>query len=110
MLVGCATPVPPLYMWETFPRQQYDRLLRESSVPDQQIQLLDAHAQKARAANASLPPGFRAHLGMLKLAVGDVDSGRRLLQAEKSAFPEAAPYMDRLLKQLDGPAKKEKST
>jgi hypothetical protein len=105
MLVGCATPVPPLYMWETFPRQQYDRLLREGSVSDQQIQVLDAHAQKARATNASLPPGFRAHLGMLHLDGGNADRARELWQAEKAAFPESAPYIDQLLKRLDGTAK-----
>ncbi len=104
-LTGCATPVPPLYMWETFPRQQYDRLIGEGQVSGQQITALDAHAEKARAANASLPPGFRAHLGMLHLDSGNADQARALWQAEKVAFPESAPYIDQLLKRLDSMAK-----
>ena len=108
VLAGCAQRGPgPLYMWETFPRQQYDTLLRSGAPSGEQIVALEAHAEKARAAGAALPPGFRAHLGMLKLAEGNVDEARRLLVAEKTAFPESAPYMDQLLKRLDGPAKNE---
>jgi len=105
MLVGCANRTPPsLYLWETFPRQQYDTLLRNGTSALEQIQLLEAHAEKARAGNAALPPGFRAHLGMLHLDVGNVDRARTLWQSEKASFPESAPYMDRLLQRLDGRA------
>lgn len=107
LLAACAQPGPaPLYLWEKFPRQQYDTLLRPGAAPLEQIAELESHSEKARAAGAALPPGFRAHLGMLKLAHGDVDQARQLWQAEKLAFPESAPYMDQLLKRLDAPAKK----
>lgn len=103
-LVGCATTTPPLYMWETFPRQQYDALLGGGAGTQEQIRALEAHAEKARASHAALPPGFRAHLGMLHLAAGNSGEARRLWQDEKESFPEAAPYMDQLLKRLDAPA------
>lgn len=107
LLVGCAHPPrPPLYLWENFPRQQYNTLLRTDGGPDmEQITLLQAQAEKARAAGAALPPGFRAHLGMLQLTAGNVNEARQLWQAEKLAFPESTPYMDQLLKRLDGPVK-----
>ena len=107
LLVGCAAPPrPPLYLWESFPRQQYNTLLRTDGGADmEQITLLQAQAEKARASGAALPPGFRAHLGMLQLAAGNADDARRLWQAEKTAFPESASYMDQLLRRLDGPAK-----
>jgi len=55
VLAGCAAKGPgPLYMWESFPRQQYSTLLREGASPDEQIRTLEAHAEKARAANAAL--------------------------------------------------------
>jgi hypothetical protein len=110
VLVGCAAKGPgPLYMWEDFPRQQYDALLREGYSPVEQIRVLEAHAEKARAANAALPPGFRAHLGMLQLSVGNVDRARELWMAEQSAFPESTAYMGQLLKKLDAPAKSAKA-
>ncbi len=92
-------------MWETFPRQQYDTLLREGVNPSDQIAALEAHAEKARAANAALPPGFRAHLGMMYMNAGNNDRARELWQAEKAAFPEATPYMDQLLRRLEAPVK-----
>jgi hypothetical protein len=104
LLTACAQKGPgPLYMWESFPRQQYDTLLREAPSPDAQIALLEAHAEKARATSAALPPGFRAHLGMLKLSAGNPDEARRLWESEKTAFPESAPYMNQLLKRLNAP-------
>jgi hypothetical protein len=105
LLAGCAAQGPgPLYMWESFPRQQYSVLLREGASPEEQIRTLEAQAEKARAANAALPPGFRAHLGMLYLGTGNAQRAKDLWQAERSAFPESSPYMDRLLRRLDAPA------
>ena len=109
LFAGCAHKAPaPLYMWEAFPKMQYDTLLRPGVTPLEQVGLMEAQAEKARAAGAALPPGFRAHLGMLKLSAGDADQARQLWQAEKTAFPESAPYMDQLLKRLDAPANKDK--
>jgi hypothetical protein len=108
VLAGCAhKPPPPLYMWESFPKMQYDTLLANGNAPSEQLAAMEAQAEKARAAGAALPPGFRAHMGMLKLAAGNPDQARQLWQAEKASFPESAPYMDQLLKRLDSPAKKD---
>ena len=108
LMVGCAHKAPPpLYLWEAFPKQQYEALLRAGTPADDQIAALEAHAEKARATGAALPPGFRAHLAILKLSVGNPDEARRLLAAEKAAFPESAAYMDQFLKRLDTPASKE---
>lgn len=108
LLIGCAHKGPgPLYMWESFPKQQYEALLRGGTPAGDQIATLEAHAEKARAAGAALPPGFRAHLAILKLSVGNAEEARRLLMAEKTAFPESTPYMNQFLKRLDAPANKE---
>lgn len=105
MLLGCAQPpTKQLYMWGNFPRQQYATLLADGTSPNQQIQEMKVHAQQARAASGELPPGFRAHLGMLQLSTGNMDAARQLWQAEKVAFPESAPYMDSLIKRLNEPA------
>lgn len=106
VLTACANRPKPLYMWETFGKQQYKVLLRESESPDEQIRSMEAHAEKARVNNAELPPGFRAHLGMLYLEAGNSQRAKELWSGEKTVFPEASPYMDRLLKQLDTPSSK----
>jgi hypothetical protein len=104
-LVGCASRSPLLYSWESFPRLQYDILLREGASPLAQIAAMNAHAESAKAKNVALPPGFRAHLGMLHLSVGNADAARDLWSAEKVAFPESAHYMNSLLRRLDGSSK-----
>lgn len=102
MFAACAAKGPgPLYLWEAFPRQQYDALLRGGFSPDEQIRQLEAHAEKARAANAALPPGLRAHLGMLYLGAGNAGRARELWKAEILAFPESSAYLDQLIRKLD---------
>jgi len=108
-LFGCAHKPTQLYMWESFPRQQYDVLLHEGASPDEQMHAMELHATKARAANAALPPGFRAHLGMLELNAGRADRAKELFEQEKAAFPESAPYMDRLLAKLNPTAQAKKT-
>lgn len=108
-LVGCASAPKPLYHWESFPKQQYSTLLREGASPDEQIRALEAQAEKARAANAALPPGLRAHLGMLYLGAGNPQRAKELWTAEKTAFPESSPYMDRLLRRIEPAAPGQKA-
>lgn len=102
LLSACASQPKPLYMWEGFPRQQYEVLRRDGGSPADQILAMQAHSAKASGAGAQLPPGFRAHLGMLQLAVGNANEARRLWLEEELAFPESTPYIDQLLKRLDG--------
>jgi len=63
-----------------------------------QIQTLEENVQSARATDKALPPGFRAHLGMLYLKTGDGTKAVEQWQGEKLAFPESAPFMDFLLR------------
>lgn len=102
---GCAAPVKPLYLWESFPRQQYEVLQRSGASADEQIRSIQAHIEKARASAERLPPGLQAHLGMLHLSAGRDAEARAAWVAEKAAFPESAPYIDQLLKRLESPVK-----
>lgn len=105
LLAGCAQKgPPPLYAWENFPRQQYEILLRFGASPAEQLQTLQAHVESARAGGRALPPGLRAHMGLLQLSLGNVSAAREMWQAEKAAFPESSPYIDQLIKRLDAPA------
>ena len=59
-LAGCAQAPKDLYSWETFARQQHEVLRADGVQSAQQIQDMEAHAQKVRGEGAALPPGFRA--------------------------------------------------
>lgn len=99
-LGACAQRPKQLYAWENFPRQQYESLIHEGASAQDQLLALEAHVQKAGDANAPLPPGLRAHMGLLQLSLGNAAAARDLWLAEKAAFPESAVYMDSLLRRL----------
>ncbi|WP_043461453.1 DUF4810 domain-containing protein [Azohydromonas australica] len=98
LMAGCANRPASLYQWEGYQRQVYEHLKGEGATASDQLSLLEAQAEKARAGGAALPPGFRAHLGLLYLQLDRPDEARQALEAEKAAFPESAHYMDFLLK------------
>ncbi|MEY4748103.1 MAG: hypothetical protein RIQ60_317 [Pseudomonadota bacterium] len=99
---GCANKIQPLYHWEGYQRQVYDFLQGGVSSPDAQLGALQAQAEKARAGGLALPPGFRAHLGLLQLQTGRPDEARAAFVAEKLSFPESSAYMDFLIGRMDG--------
>lgn len=99
-LAGCASAPKPLYHWEGYQRQVYEFLKRDGKTPGEQLLLMQAQAEKARATGALLPPGFRAHLGMLHLRLGRDDEARTMFESEKAAFPESGPYMDFVLRSM----------
>ncbi len=103
VLTGCAQAPKPLYHWGGYQAQVYEHLKGDGADAQAQARLLETQQVDARAAGAALPPGFRAHLGMLYLQLGRVDEARQQWEAEKSNFPESTVYMDFLLKRLDAP-------
>ena len=96
-LVGCAG-TPTLYNWGPYEQQVYAHFKNES--PVRQIELLEKHAQETQAKGKQLPPGYRAHLGLLYEKVGRGPDFVSALEQEKAAFPESASYIDKLLEQL----------
>lgn len=100
LLAGCATPVQPLYQWGGFPAHTYDALRGEGKSPQEQVDLMLAHAQKVVQAGQKLPPGYQAHLGLLLLKLGRADAAQQHFDAERAAFPESAAYIDALAKAL----------
>lgn len=103
LLTGCAQAPKPMYHWGGYQAQVYEYLKGDGAGTQAQAGELETQQVNARAAGAALPPGFRAHLGMLYLQLGRADEARQQWEAEKSSFPESAAYMDFLLKRLDAP-------
>ena len=100
VLGGCASGPQSLYYWDGYQQQVYQRFDSKSST-EEQIAALEASAQKARAADRTLPPGFHAHLGMLYADVGKLDQVRQQFETEKALYPESATYMDFLMRKFD---------
>lgn len=109
LLTACATPVQPLYQWGAFPSHTYDALRGEGKSPAEQVEAMTVHAEKVAGAGQQLPPGFRAHLGLLLLKLGRRDEAQQQFDAERKAFPEAAIYIEQMQKAQSGRNESEKS-
>lgn len=100
VMTGCAAPAKPLYHWGDYQRQVYEYMKGDGKSPNEQLTVLLATAEKARTSNEALPPGFRAHLGLVQLKLGQDNEARSNFEAEKLAFPESTAYMNFLLKNM----------
>lgn len=101
LLGACASQPRTLYHWDTYQNQVYAYLKDSGGDQAAQIAQLEAGIEKARAAGQPLPPGYRAHLGMLYGNAGHVDDMKQQFDLERQAFPESAAFLDFLLGNLD---------
>jgi len=103
LLTACAgNGKRSLYAWGDYPDRVYNHLKGEEQGWHEDITALEEQARKAEADRWDLPPGFRAHLGLLYLKAGQPDLAIGYFQAEKKAFPESATFMDFQLKGFKG--------
>ena len=72
--------------------------LKGEKGPQEQIDALEKARQQINAKGNTPPPGFHAQLGMLYANVGNDTNAMQEFDAEKQLFPEAATYMDFLMK------------
>lgn len=98
VLVGCATAPQPLYQWGGFQSYTYDALRGVGATPVEQLTAMKAHAATVLQQGKQLPPGFRAHMGLLEIKLGNQQAALQLFAAEEAAFPESAVYIDALRK------------
>ena len=103
LLGACVQQPKPMYSWQAYQPSVYAYLKDDGADYAVQAQALEQNVETARAASTELPPGFRAHLGMLYLKIGDGDKALEQLQGEKVAFPESAPFMDFLMRNAGKP-------
>ena len=105
LLTACAAPQAPLYQWGNFSGLSYDALRGEGLSPAEQLQQMLKHGEQVAAKGQQLPPGFRAHLGLLYLRAGQPDAAREAFEAERLKFPESAAFIDFLNKKHNQAAK-----
>lgn len=98
VLGACAQQPKSMYSWQSYQPSVYAYLKDDGADYAAQSLAMEKNIETARASNAQLPPGFRAHLGMLYLKLGDGAKGLEQLEGEKAAFPESKPFMDFLLR------------
>ena len=98
LLSGCVTPGKPLYQWEGYQPQVYKYFKGESK--EAQVTELEQGLEKIKSDNGAAPPGYHAQLGLLYSSLGKDDRMVQEFKTEKVLFPEAATYIDFLLKNM----------
>ena len=102
LLVGCAAP-PTRYAWGSYEDQIYVAYSKPGALtPEMQADQLQKDREAARAANQKLPPGWHAHFAHVYYQMGRADLALEELAAEKTAFPEATTFVDRLSSNIAG--------
>lgn len=100
-LGGCANKTPPnLYGWQGYEKSLDTYLRNDRESLDTQAKQMEDDLQKIRASGAALPPGYRAHLGLLYAKQGDLVRFQQNLLAEKQQFPESETFIDFLLRKF----------
>lgn len=103
-LVGCANAPQSRYAWGSYEDQIYVAYSKPGALsPQAQADQMQKDRDAARAANQKLPPGWHAQLARVYFDMGRADLAREELEAEKTAFPEATVFVDRLIANMSGP-------
>jgi hypothetical protein len=98
---ACSTAPAGHYAWGSYEELIYIEYNKPGELtPEAQIDALEKDRLEAQALVRPLPPGWHAQLASLYAQVGRVDLAQEELLAEKTAFPESAVLVDRLLANL----------
>lgn len=99
---GCQTS-RPLYHWGTYETIAY----LSYSKPDKatlELQLEKLQKDVANSTKVAAHPGLHAQLGYVYFQLGRVDEAVKHFETEKTLFPEAAVFMDRMIEKARGRA------
>jgi|APLak6261663543_1056040.scaffolds.fasta_scaffold00324_11 hypothetical protein len=106
LLTGCQT-ARPLYYWGNYENINYLAYAKpDKATLDVQREKLEEDLQKAAGNSLTANPGLHAQLGYVYFQLGRVDDAIKEFTAEKSLFPEAATFMDRMIEKAQGTAAK----
>jgi len=97
-LAACVQAPKDMYSWQAYQPSVYAYLQDDGADYAAQAKALEQNIEVARSSSAVLPPGFRAHLGLLYLKMGEDNKAVEQFESEKIAFPEASPFVDFLLR------------
>jgi hypothetical protein len=94
---GCATQ-NSIYYWGNYENLLYTSYaLPGEASPNLQIAKITSDIQRADAEGKPVPPGIHAHLGMLYVAVDNMEQAHVAFIQEKTLYPESTIFMDGII-------------
>ena len=105
---GCSTH-KPLYEYGEYSDSYYD--LKKSPTPESELayqkSLEYAIANASESRSGRVPPGIYANLGYFYLKSGNTQKAIENFTLEKSIYPEAQYFMDRMINRVKAMEKKD---
>lgn len=96
-LPGCSSPI---YQWGPY-EDSVARMYQPGGVdPAAEAAAIGEHIERTVSRGKLVPPGMRAHYGMLLIETGNAERGTAALRAEKEAFPESAAFIDGVIARM----------
>lgn len=96
LATGCAHD---LYNWGGYDRMLYNQYKDPTQAEAMRVGLTE-HLAELEKANLKVAPGLYAELGTLYLERGDAETAISYYEREKEAWPESAPLMSVMIKNL----------
>jgi hypothetical protein len=87
-----------MYQWQGYQANVDAYLRADTKSLDEQTQRMEEDLTKISADGGAVPPGYRAHLGLLYGQQGNLDRFAQNVQAEKTQYPESTTFMDFLMR------------
>lgn len=103
LISGCSSGPKPLYNYGDYSESYYGvkkEATAESALEYQQA--LEYCIEEADdSSSGRVPPGMYANLGYIYLKGGQNDKAKENFIKEKTIYPEAAHFMDRMIQKID---------
>lgn len=102
LLSACVTRQDQYY-WGDYENMVHGSFeTKDGTEPEAQVQRLSLQIQEAEGKGKAVPPGLYAHLGYMKHLTGDDPGAVEALTVEKTLYPSATIFVDRLIASLKG--------
>lgn len=101
IISGCSTQ-QPMYEYSNYSETYYQ--LKQNGDAESTSKWktsLEESIEKSNARAIRVPPGIYANLGYLYLKVNDTKKAISFFETEKALYPEAAVFMDNLIKKAE---------
>ncbi len=103
LVIGCTSPKKYLYNYGNYSQSYYN--LKKYQTDEAGLELQKAMektiAESKNSLSKRVPPGMYANLGYLYLKAGKSSEAIESFTKEKTTYPEATHFMDRMIKKVE---------
>jgi hypothetical protein len=98
LLSGCSSVSTGGYYWGEYSESYFSLVKdRNAETISNRVKALEEIVSESASRDLRVPPGIHAELGMIYMDAGRGDEGMAQFETEVILYPEAKPFIERLL-------------